>query len=151
MRPLKRWATGRRSFIILAVLCGVAIAVGLASRSLATSSPPHTNHYQLIFEATGTRAGDSREYFEIDGVSAHCHLHEAAILADGYDKKEGDTVGIRVYNPDGSVDKSGTLTLKDPGALGLGYGGCWNVNVSVDLETISGKTTWVIHVSEYCC
>ena len=151
MRSLKKWATGRQSFVILAVLCAVTIAVGLASRSQATSSPPHTNHYQLSFEATGTGAGDSRVYFDIDGVLAHCHLTEPAILADGYDKKEGDTVGIRVYYPDGSVDKSGTLTLKDPGALGLGYGGCWNVNVRVDLETISGKKTWVIHVSEYCC
>jgi hypothetical protein len=151
MRSLKRWATGRRSFVILALACGVTIAVGLASRSLAMSSPPHTNHYQLSFEATGTKAGDSRVYFAIDGVSAYCHLGEPAILVDGGDKKAGDTVGIRVYNPDGSVDRSGTLTLKNPGALGLGYGGCWNITVRVDLETISGKTTWVIRVSEYCC
>jgi len=122
MRSLRCY-TGRPSSVIPAVFCFVLIAVAFASRSLATSSPPHTNHYQLYFEAAGTHAGDSRVYFEIDGVSAHCHLTEPAILVDGDDKKEGATVGVRLYDPDGSLDKSGTMTLKDGSALGLGYGG----------------------------
>jgi len=151
MRSLKRWATGRRSFVILAVLCAVTIAVGLASRSLATSSPAHTNHYQLSYEAAGTKAGYNGSYFEIDGVSANCEIFDPPILVDGADKKEGDTVGIRVHTYSGAIDKSGTLTLKDGGYLGLGYGGCWNINVTVHLQTISGKKTWVINVSVYCC
>lgn len=149
VRTLKRWTARPGSWIALGVLCAAAVVVGVAVPAGATSSPAHASHYQLVFERRGS--GSCIVYsFAVEGVATRCTSENTPLSLPGQDKSQGQSLGVKLYNPVGEPVLSGTvqLTTKSTGnAIGK-YG---NANVAAYVEmTTSGEKTWVVRMIVYC-